>query len=351
MEQKPISSLQRVLTALSHREADRVPFFLLLTMHGAKELNISIMEYFSNAESVAKGQLLMQKKYHHDCLYTFFYAALEVEAWGGEVIYVDDGPPNAGTPIIRNHNDISRLTLPSVKDTPCLMKVLNATRIMKENVGDEVPIIGVVMSPFSLPVMQMGFPAYLELIYNQPELFKQLMAINQEFCVDWANAQLKAGATALCYFDPVSSSTIIPRELYLKTGFSIAKSTISRIKGPTATHLASGRCLPIAKDIADTGTAVIGVSAEENLVDIKKICKGKLTILGNLNGIEMSRWDAKHTIAAVKEAIIKAGSGGGFILSDNHGEIPWQVKEDVLMTMSETVQTYGRYPLVLGERE
>ncbi|MBF0465207.1 MAG: uroporphyrinogen decarboxylase family protein [Nitrospirae bacterium] len=349
MDQKPINSLQRVLITLSHQEADRVPFFLLLTMHGAKELGISIRKYFSNAESVAKGQLLMRQKYRHDCLYNFFYASVEVEAWGGEVIYVDDGPPNAGAPFIRNHDDIARLSLPQVKDTPCLVKVLNATRIMKENVGDEVPIIGVVMSPFSLPVMQMGFPAYLELIYDEPQLFKQLMAINQDFCVEWANAQLQAGATAICYFDPVSSTTIIPRELYLKTGYPIAKSTISRIHGPTATHMASGRCLPIAEDIAQTGTAVLGVSAEEDIEDIKRMCSGKLTVLGNLNGIEMSGWNMEQTAASVKEVIAKAASGGGFILSDNHGEIPWQVQEDVLMTLSETVHTFGRYPIVREE--
>ncbi|MBF0486931.1 MAG: uroporphyrinogen decarboxylase family protein [Nitrospirae bacterium] len=349
MDQKPMSSLQRVLTTLSHREADRVPFFLLLTMHGAKELGVSIREYFSNAESVAKGQISMRKKYRHDCFYNFFYAALEVEAWGGEVLYIDDGPPNAGAPIIRNHNDITRLTVPQVKDTPCLVKVLNATRIIKENAGDEVPIIGVVMSPFSLPIMQMGFPAYLDLIYEQPMLFQQLMAVNQDFCVEWANAQLEAGATAICYFDPVSSSTIIPRELYLKTGYPVAKNTLSRIKGPTATHLASGRCLPVAEDIAQTGTAVIGVSAEEDLEEVKKICRGKITVLGNLNGIEMSRWNMEQTAATVIEAIAKAGVGGGFILSDNHGEIPWQVPEDVLMTLSETVHTYGRYPILMEE--
>ena len=36
------SSLQRVLTTLSHREPDRVPLFLLLTTHGAKELGLGI---------------------------------------------------------------------------------------------------------------------------------------------------------------------------------------------------------------------------------------------------------------------------------------------------------------------
>ena len=44
------------------QEPDQVPFFLLLTMHGAKELGLSIKEYFSKAENVAEGQLRMQKK-------------------------------------------------------------------------------------------------------------------------------------------------------------------------------------------------------------------------------------------------------------------------------------------------
>jgi len=36
---------------------------------------------------------------------------------------------------------------------------------------------------------------------------------------------------------------------------------------------------------------------------------------------------------------------GGFILSDNHGEIPWQVPEEALLAVSEAVHTWGNYPL------
>jgi len=50
-----MKSLERVLTTLSHREPDRVPLFLLVTMHGAKELGLSIREYFSKAEYVVEG--------------------------------------------------------------------------------------------------------------------------------------------------------------------------------------------------------------------------------------------------------------------------------------------------------
>ncbi|MBF0288217.1 MAG: uroporphyrinogen decarboxylase family protein [SAR324 cluster bacterium] len=345
MTENTMTSMQRVLTTLGHQEPDRVPLFLLLTMHGAQELGISIKDYFSNPEHVAEGQMRLLEKYRHDCIYSFFYAPIEVEAFGADVLYVEDGPPNSSLPLIRKHDDIKRLKPPNAKESPCLIKVYEATRMIKSKVENEVPIIGVVMSPFSLPVMQMGFDKYIDLLYEQPDLFQQLMAVNEDFCVQWANAQLEAGATAICYFDPVSSPTIIPREMYLKTGFEVAKRTISQIKGPTATHMASGFTLSILDDVAQTGTAVIGSSTQEDLSALKAASQGKLTILGNLNGIEMRRWTEDQAEAAVREAIAKAGPGGGFILSDNHGEIPWQVPENVLAAISNAVRKWGQYPL------
>jgi uroporphyrinogen decarboxylase len=203
----------------------------------------------------------------------------------------------------------------------------------------------VVMSPFSLPVMQMGFPKYLELLFEQPELFQRLMAVNQTFCIEWANAQLAAGATAITYFDPVSSTTNIAREQYLQTGLPIAKATLAGIKGPVATHFASGRCLPLVDDVATTGSAVVSSSYLEDLATTKRACKGKLTVLGNLNGIEMRRWSPQQAEQAVKNAIAAAAPGGGYILADNHGEIPWQVPDEVITAISDAVHHWGRYPL------
>jgi len=345
MKRAVMTSLQRVLTTLQHQEPDRVPVFLLLTMHGARELGMSIEEYFSKAENVVEGQLRMREKYDNDCLNPFFYAPIEVEAWGGEVIYSEDGPPNSGMPFIKRPEDIKNLEPPRVRETPCLLKVLKATEALKAKVGDDAPIIGVAVSPFSLPVMQMGYDKYIELMYENRKLFEYLMKINEEFCVEWANSQLNAGATAICYFDPVSSTTNTPREMYLKTGFEVAKRTLARIKGPTATHMASGRCLSIVNDLVETGTAAVGVSALEDLAEIKDACRGRLAVLGNLNGIEMRRWTPEKAEDMVKLAIAKAGPGGGFILSDNHGEIPFQVSEDIVMSISEAARNWGNYPL------
>ncbi len=350
MNETSMTSMQRVLTTLGHEEPDRVPFFLLVTMHGAKELGMTIQEYFYSAENVVEGQLRLRARYRHDCICPFFYAAIEVEAWGGEVIFSENGPPNSGRPFIGKSKDIELLEPPKIKKTDCLVKALKAIEMSKRHTKDEVPIIGVVISPFSLPIMQMGFDRYLELMHESPELFNHLMKVNEEFCVDWANAQIASGATVICYFDPVSSTTIIPADMYTKTGFKIAKRTIARIEAPTATHMASGRCLPVIKKIAETGTAALGVSALEDIAELKAACKGKLGLVGNLNGVEMTRWSPEQAEKNVKNAIAGAGSGGGFILSDNHGEIPWQVSDKTLTAISEAVHTWGRYPLEWKER-
>lgn len=345
MTREKMTSAERVMAALGHREPDRVPLFLLYTMHGARELGLTVREYFSKPEYVAEGQVRLREKYRNDCIYGFFYAPVEVEAWGGEVIYADDGPPNSGRPFIRSPNEIGRLVTPDVERTPCLAKVLTAIELMKEKIGGEAPIIGVAISPFSLPVMQIGFEPYIRIMYETPELFAKLMKINEEFCVRWANAQIAAGASAICYFDPVSSVTVIPGEMYLATGFKIARRTIGRINAPVAVHMASGRSIPILGDLIQTGAAAVATSCLEDLGEVKAACKGKIGIIGSLNGIEMAGWTPEQAENAVKESISKAAKGGGYILSDNHGEIPFQVPDEILLAISEAIQKWGRYPL------
>lgn len=338
-------SLERVLTTLRHQEPDRVPLFLLFSLYGARELGLPIRDYFARPEYVVEAQLRMARKYHNDCFYTFFYAALEVEAWGGTVIFSEDGPPNAGAPCISHPEQIRSLQPPSVADAPGLRRVLEATRQLAVHNRGERPIIGVVMAPFSLPVMQLGFEAYLQLIYEQPALLEQLLRLNEHFCVAWANAQLAAGASAICFFNPLASPTIIAREQYLRLGHPSTLRTLSQINGPTVFHFASGRCLPVLDDIAASGTLALGVSAEEDLASLKRAAAGRIALFGNLNGIAMRRWSEAEAEQQVKTVLAAAAPGGGFILADNHGEIPFQVAEQTLLAIAEAVQRWGAYPL------
>lgn len=344
-----LTPAQRVGAALAHQEADRVPLLLPTVLQGARELGLSLRDYFARPDYVAEGQWRLCAKYRNDALVGFLYGAVDAEAFGTEVIFREEGPPNSGQPCLDNAEQIRHLEPPRLADTPCLLRVLEVIRLLKERAGDTIPIMGVVISPFSLPVMQLGFDRYLELLHEQPALFERLMQVNEEFCVAWGNAQLEAGAAALDYADPVSSPTIITREMYLRTGFPVARRTLARLKGGVAISFASGRGLPILDLVKQTGAVGVSASALEDLAAVKAACRGKLAVMGNLNAIEMRRWTTSQAEAEVKRALAQAGPGGGFVLTDNHGEIPWQVPDEVLLAVSEAVQTWGRYPLTWVE--
>lgn len=340
-----MNSMERVMTALSYQEPDRVPMLLNLTITGAKELEMSIKEYYANADHVVRGQLLMNKKYSNDMVTNFLYSAAEIEAWGGEVLFCEDGPPMTGEPFLEKIDDIFKMEVPNIKNMPGFLKSLEIIDKLKKNVNEETPIIGGVTAPYSLPVMQMSFENYLKLIYFRKDAFNHLMKINEEFCVAWANAQLEAGATAIGYANPLASPSIIERETYLSTGFEVDKRTIARINGAVAIKLASGITVPVIRDLIKTGTKAINVSVEDDIIEAKKIAEKKVAILGNLNAVDMINWNKEKARKEVKELICKAAVGGGFVLTDNHGEILWQVSEEVLLTMGEAVKEYGTYPL------
>ncbi|WP_219970728.1 uroporphyrinogen decarboxylase family protein [Methanospirillum lacunae] len=342
-----MTSRERILTTLSHKEPDRVPLILNPTMHPARDLDIPLREYFKSPELVAQGLITSREKFGTDAYIGFHYTPVEYEAFGGNVIFRDDGPPNSGRPVINTGEIIDNLQVPNIHETPCLQMVLDMIRILKATSPDDAPIFGVALSPLSLPVMQMGFEDYIKLIYTDEIRFQKLIAANSRFFLGWATAQIEAGADGIIYYDPVSSPTIIPHELYRKTGLKIAQNLIPQVPGPVVSAFASARVLPIIDDVLTTGTIGVAVWAggNEDLNEIKVKCSGKLTIIGNLNGIEMRHWTREQVFSIVKRTIRSLALGGGFIMSDNHGEIPLQVPDEVLYAIRDATREYGGYPI------
>jgi uroporphyrinogen decarboxylase len=91
-----MTSLQRVASVLSGEVPDRVPMFLSTGLHGPAMLGVSMREYFGSAELMAQSQLLKRETYRDDIVTSFAYAAAEVEAFGQETVFYENGPPNAG---------------------------------------------------------------------------------------------------------------------------------------------------------------------------------------------------------------------------------------------------------------
>ena len=339
-----MNSYERVMTALSHKEPDRVPVFLFLTLHGAKELNVPIKEYFSKAETVAEGQLKLLRKYKHDCLYPFFYASKEVEAFGGTTIFYEDGPPNAGSPIIKKLEDIDRLTCPDPLESEALKEPLRAIKLLAKEKKGEVPIVSAMISPFSLPSMLLGLEQWLDLLlFGEKALRDKLLDLMQSFCVNWANAQFEAGVDAIGFFDPLATSDVMTREQFLSFDFAIASNVIKKIKGPIVYAGAGGKFGHIFDLIPKTGAIGMVVSSNDDLGMAKQLVGEKINLLGNLNNIEMASWTSIKTEDEVKRCVEQGASGGGFILADQHGELPFCVGDEILQKIVKTAWKIGKY--------
>jgi uroporphyrinogen decarboxylase len=340
---RQMTSAERVEAAMSFRQPDRVPFFLPAHMHAARRLGLGIRECLETPRHVVAAQLLLLEWLGHDVATAAPPAAFEVEAWGGTVEFDDAGPPVAGPPPI-GLQDVARLQPPRVADSPRLRAALEAISALRARVGNSVPVMGAVVSPFSLPVLQLGFEAYLEVMLERPLDFDRLMSVNEAFCLDWAQAQVLAGVTALGYADPVASPTVVPLATARDRALAVARRILPRVGVPVAFTFASGRALPLVDDLAGLGAMAVGISAQEDLGEALERCRGRIGVVGNLNGLAMCGWSPGDAEASVRAALETAGVGGGWILADNHGEIPFPVSDDVLSTIAETVRSRGRAP-------
>lgn len=341
---REMTCYQRVMTAFNHQEADRVPVFLFLTVHGAKELGMTPREYYARAENIVEGQLRLWRKFGHDCVCGFTYGAQEAAAFGADTIFYDDGPPNVAGPVIHHPEEIDRLTPPVPTQVPVLQESLRAIEMLAAKVKGQVPIIGAVIAPFSLPVMLLGFQGWLDLLlFGEPARRQRLLQVTADCCVAWANAQLAAGVDALGYFDPVASTTIVTREQFIAHDLDLARQTIARIRGPVAFAGAGGRFSPIIDLIPQTGAAAVMLSANDDLAAIKAQVGGQISLLGNLNNVAMIDWTPAQAEAEVRRCLEAAARGGGYVLSDQHGELPWAVEDEVIAAIVATVRKWGRY--------
>ena len=117
----------------------------------ALELGMSLEEYYSSGENVARGQLAMRKRYGYDNVWGLSYVGKEAELLGGEVTFVEDGPPNVTGFVIESSEDIHSLEIPDdLMSLPAFEDTRTCMRILRDEVGGEYPICAYLSSSMTL---------------------------------------------------------------------------------------------------------------------------------------------------------------------------------------------------------
>ncbi len=338
-----MNSFEQIIETLAYRQPEKIPVLPVLLLHGAKMLNMPLPAYLQDSNAIIRGQSALLERYGHDGIFGVPCFIADIEAFGGKLAYSECGSPSVGKMAWRTWADMeaARPVLP--KQHPVLSRILQTTENIASIYKGKKLIIGGCIGPFSLPSILIGTEKWMELLWEDELLrgpiMRQCLEICKDFCITWANAQLQAGADIVVIADGMASATCIMREQFEQFALPYIKKTISAIQGPVG-YEPLGRIEPFIDLLPDIGAKLLLLECEDNLANCKKALNGKMAIMGNINNIQMTHWTKQEAIQASQQALQQGAPGGGFILSNQGPEVPWDTPEEVIEAIVQSARNW-----------
>lgn len=331
---------------LTGRQPERVPIVCNVVDQGARELGLSIRDYYASGERVAEGQLRLREKYGHDTLMGFFYSAMESELLGSKtIIYAENGPPNVGQLVIRTPEEIGQLQIPDdPREHPRFRELATCISILKREAAGRYPVLAPVTASFSLPAMLMGIEAWIGLfLTGDPAQRELLLKKCSQFCSRQITALREAGADLIVYVNPVASASFLTlarfRELALHW---VARDLEPGGPAGVVYFNGGGRINPMLDDlVTTTGIGAYYLNPFDDIHEAKSILAGRALVAGAINDIRLIDWSRNEIDHQVARIMAAGKPGGGFIFGTLL--MPLAIPEDNIRAMVEAALRHGSY--------
>jgi len=341
-----ITGMERLAAAANGTPSDRIPLFCNLLDQGAKELGMSLQEYYAKGEYVAEGQLRMREKYGHDNLWSLFYVGKEAELLGcRRIVFAKDGPPNVGEMIIKNHDDIHKLQVPDdVSAHPAFQEPLECLRILQREAGGKYPICAYITASMTLPAILMGMAEWMNLLLKGPaDVREELLTKCSDFVRKEIVAYRNAGADVILYANPFGSTDFIS----MKQFQDLSLPWMEKDMGPVCTHdvvyyCGGARLNAVIDQVMErTGIATYYLSPLDDIAQGKNIIAGRALCAGVINDIKLVGWSREQIRDEVKRIIDAGMPGGRFFFGTL--VMPYAIPEENIRTLVDAVHEFGSY--------
>ena len=331
---------------LTGRLPQRVPIVCNLVDQGAREMGVSLRDYYASGGLVAEGQLRMREKYGYDSLLGMFYSALDVELLGcRQIIYADDGPPNVGQLVIREPGDIGRLRVPDdPREHPRFQELAKCIAMLKREAGGRFPVLAPVTASYSLPAMLMGVEGWLRLMLTgDAALREQLLEKCSAFCCRQIAALREAGADLIVYVNPLASATFITVARFRELALPWVTRDLEPA-GPAGVVYfnGGGKINPMLDDLATTtGIGAYYLNPYDDISAAKTILAGRGMVAGAINDIRLIDWSVEEIDRQVEQIMEDGKPGGGFIFGTLL--MPLAIPESSIRAMIAAALRHGTY--------
>lgn len=190
--------------------------------------------------------------------------------------YVTDFP-------YKKKKDVKGITVPDLLlETRRTSVVLDAVGILKEKVGEDVPVVAGVVGPAGLASMLAGMRNYLIWFVTNPEVVEELMGVLIDICIEYANALLERGADAITLIDSEAGPDIIAPEMFQTSVFPLYRKFCREVKGLKILHMC-GDATAVLDPLADAGFEGISIEEKVKVSFAKELVSNRVCLIGNVS--------------------------------------------------------------------
>lgn len=169
-------------------------------------------------------------------------------------------------------------------DHPDVKAIIDSIKILKNEFGNDVPIIGKTMGPWTLAYHVFGVePFLLGSVDNPDETIRALEKL-QEFTYLFGEAQVDAGADVLTIPDHATGD-LVSGQYYEKFLQEIHTEMAERFTVPLILHIC-GRTVDRMPYIAETGMHAFHFDSKNSPQESMDAVNNKIALVGNINNPE-----------------------------------------------------------------
>lgn len=216
--QEELTPIERVVLALQYKKPDRVPAAPLVCGASSRVLGHTLDRWAQDPKIAVASLLAAQELIEFDGFLTLLDLSVEAEDFGQEVLFPERSTarPNFDNPFIRTPEDYSKVKPVDPRKTRRMSAVIDIVRGLVEARGSDVPTMGFIYGPLGV-LSQIRGPADLfkDLIRHPARVEEALYTIN-EVLVDYALAQIEAGAHAIVLDPLYSSPSVLKKETWVR---------------------------------------------------------------------------------------------------------------------------------------
>jgi len=287
----------------------------------------SFMDLCQNPELACEVTLQPLERFPLDAAILFSDILTVPDAMGLGLYFTEGEGPRFERPV-RSREDVGRLGVPDMVTE--LGYVMDAVALIRRELAGRVPLIGFAGSPWTLATYMVegagskNFALSKAMMFDQPALMHDLLAIVTAAVTQYLNAQVAHGAQALMIFDTWGGA-LTPRDY---RDFSLAYMT-RVIAG--LTREAEGRQVPVIlftkgggqwlEAMADSGCDALGLDWTTDLGEARRRVGSRVALQGNMDPSLL--YASPERIRAEAATILASyGAGTGHVFNLGHGIHP-----------------------------